>query len=151
MNPDNDHKRFSNKRKTFILVLLGLALIASIIGILYNGSKLKPEEPTSVEADFQDKEFDNGIHIRTGLKQGEGLTTVIAHCTACHSAQVIIQNRMNEERWNATIRWMQETQNLWDLGENQEVIVNYLVKNYPVINKGRRGNLENIEWYELTE
>ena len=58
---------------------------------------------------------------------------------------------MNKERWDATIRWMQETQNLWDLGENQEVIVNYLVKNYPVYSKGRRENLSQIEWYDLTD
>ena len=42
---------------------------------------------------------------------------------------------MNAERWNTTIEWMQETQNLWDLGGNQEIIVNYLVKNYPVQKK----------------
>ena len=77
--------------------------------------------------------------------------TVIGHCTACHSAQLITQNRMNEEGWNTTIRWMQETQNLWELGDNQEIIVNYLVKNYPVIDKGRRENLENIQWYDFEE
>lgn len=104
----------------------------------------KPIEAADITTDIVD-----GIHVRTGLKDGEGLMTVIGHCTACHSAQLIIQNRMNEERWNATIRWMQETQNLWDLGDNQQVIVNYLVNNYPVIDKGRRENLKNIEWYEL--
>ncbi len=56
---------------------------------------------------------------------------------------------MNKERWNATIRWMQETQNLWPLGEKQKIIVDYLVKNYPPIDKGRRANLEEIEWYAL--
>ena len=56
---------------------------------------------------------------------------------------------MSAERWNETIEWMQETQNLWDLGENQEVIVNYLVTNYPPdVAGGRRSNLTNIEWYE---
>jgi hypothetical protein len=44
---------------------------------------------------------------------------------------------------------MQETQNLWDLGKNQEIIVNYLVKNYPPVAKGRRMALSEIEWYEL--
>ena len=58
---------------------------------------------------------------------------------------------MSKERWNATIRWMQETQNLWDLGDNQEIIVNYLVTNYPVEDKGRRASLTNIEWYELED
>ena len=93
--------------------------------------------------------IENGIHVRTGLIDDDGLMTVVANCTACHSAQLVTQNRMNKERWDATIRWMQETQNLWDLGDNQEIIVNYLVKNYPPTEKGRRENLKNIEWYEL--
>jgi hypothetical protein len=56
---------------------------------------------------------------------------------------------MNKERWNATIKWMQETQNLWELGEYQEIIVNYLVKNYPPVETGRRENLKEIEWSQL--
>lgn len=106
----------------------------------------KPLETSSISSDIVD-----GIHVRTGLKEGEGLMMVIGHCTACHSAQLITQNRMNKEQWNATIRWMQETQNLWDLGENQEVIVNYLVTNYPVIDTGRRENLQTTEWYRLED
>ncbi|MGI9533088.1 monoheme cytochrome C [Lutimonas sp.] len=106
----------------------------------------KPLETSSISSDIVD-----GIHVRTGLKEGEGLMMVIGHCTACHSAQLITQNRMNKEQWNATIRWMQETQNLWDLGENQEVIVNYLVTNYPVIDTGRRENLPTTEWYRLED
>ena len=45
---------------------------------------------------------------------------------------------------------MQETQNLWDLGGNQEIIVKYLTTNYPY-KKGRRAILSNIEWYELED
>jgi len=93
--------------------------------------------------------IENGIHLRTGLVDAEGLMIVVNNCTNCHSSKIIIQNRMNTERWNATIKWMQETQNLWDLGKNQEVIVNYLVTNYPITDTGRRENLSNIEWYVL--
>jgi len=101
-----------------------------------------------VEVDEFDK-IENGIHVRTGLVDAEGLMTVVNNCTYCHSAKIIIQNKMNTERWNATIKWMQETQNLGDLGSNQEVIVNYLVTNYPPKVVGRRENLTNIDWYEL--
>ena len=58
---------------------------------------------------------------------------------------------MGEEQWNATIRWMQKTQGLWPLGDNQKIIVDYLRKNYPPLEKGRRVPLANIEWYELNE
>jgi hypothetical protein len=74
---------------------------------------------------------------------------VVNNCTNCHSAKLITQNRMDREGWATTIKWMQETQNLWELGENEEVIINYLVTNYPTVSKGRRQNLEGIEWYEL--
>lgn len=114
------------------------------------------DEPDSSYVDIpqEEEDFDkveNGIHVRTGLKATEGYMEVVNNCTNCHSAQLVIQNRMNEERWLATISWMQETQNLWDLGKNEEIIIHYLVANYPPVKRGRRSNLENIEWYELQD
>ncbi len=111
--------------------------------------KPKPETVVSVPLIEDENKIENGIHVRTGLIEAEGLMTVVNNCTGCHSSKLIIQNRMNTERWNTTIKWMQETQNLWELGDNQAVIVNYLVTNYPPKNKGRRENLSNIDWYEL--
>lgn len=93
----------------------------------------------------------DGIHVRTGLIEAEGLMTVVNNCTNCHSAKLVTQNRMNAQRWDATILWMQETQNLWDLGDQQEIIVNYLVTNYPPKAKGRRMVLTDIDWYELED
>jgi len=85
-----------------------------------------------------------------GLKEGEGRETVVANCTACHSDKLIVQNRATREGWQNMIRWMQETQRLWDLGENEKVILDYLEANYaPEETNARRKNLENIEWYEL--
>ncbi|GAB5401682.1 MAG: hypothetical protein Aureis2KO_32670 [Aureisphaera sp.] len=98
-----------------------------------------------------DDRIENGIHVRTGLIEAEGLMEVVNNCTNCHSALLVTQNRMNKERWEATIDWMQETQNLWDLGKNEEIIINYLVANYPIQEKGRRQQLENIEWYDLED
>jgi hypothetical protein len=107
------------------------------------------ETVASVPIDVDEDRIENGIHVRTGLVDAEGLMTVVNNCTNCHSSKIILQNRMNTERWNTTIKWMQETQNLWELGKNQEVIVNYLVTNYPVKDKGRRDILSNINWYVL--
>ena len=94
---------------------------------------------TYVEAEDFDK-IENGIHLATGFKDDEGLQTVIVSCTPCHSAKLVTQNRANKEGWISIIRWMQETQNLWDLGNNEDVIVNYLAKNYAPEEKGRRDN-----------
>lgn len=103
----------------------------------------------NVSAEDEPNKIENGIHVRTGLVDAEGLMTVVNNCTSCHSAKIILQNRMTADRWNATIKWMQKTQNLGDLGSNQEVIVNYLVTNYPPKMVGRREILTNIDWYEL--
>lgn len=105
------------------------------------------ENTTSIE--ISDDRIIDGIHVGTGLKDAPGLNIVIQNCTNCHSAQLLIQNRMSRTNWSKTIDWMQETQNLWDLGKNEDIIINYLVSNYPVIAKGRRQNLKDITWYEL--
>lgn len=102
-------------------------------------------------ADIDFNTIENGIHVATGFKDDKGLQAVIFSCTPCHSAKLVTQNRANKEGWINVIRWMQETQNLWDLGANEEIIVNYLAKNYAPEDKGRRDILENIEWYELED
>ena len=49
------------------------------------------------------------------------------------------------------IRWMQETQNLWDLGTNEELILDYLAKHYAPDEAGRRPNLPSPTWYVLED
>ena len=85
----------------------------------------------------------------TGLVEGKGLELVVKNCTGCHSAKLITQNKMNLDGWKSTIKWMQQTQNLWDLGDSEEAILQYLATNYAPNKKGRRANLEGIEWYSL--
>ncbi len=60
---------------------------------------------------------------------------------------------MTADRWLSTIKWMQETQKLWDLGPNTDKIVAYLAKNYAPTETGRRKNLELqvSDWYVLEE
>lgn len=134
-------------------VVLGLLALVSVLLIYYavdpNLTALQTKKENIAVNQSVDDGIKDGIHVETGLIAAEGLMTVVNNCTNCHSSKLITQNRMSAERWNATIRWMQETQNLWQLGDNQEVIVNYLVTNYPAKAKGRREQLSNIEWYEL--
>jgi hypothetical protein len=56
---------------------------------------------------------------------------------------------MNRQGWKETIVWMQETQKLWDLGESESKILDYLAKNYAPKKAGRRKNLVINEWYEI--
>lgn len=87
---------------------------------------------------------------QTGLKLGKGLELVKLHCTGCHSAKIITQFRSTREGWVGKIRWMQSTQNLWDLGESEPAILDYLTKNYAPERKfDRREPLSKVQWYEL--
>jgi hypothetical protein len=141
------------KRTAYYAIFFSLIASVLLLFVVYNPSLSIFENKNSdiaysnIEQD-EDK-IENGVHLRTGLIDAEGLMTVVNNCTNCHSAKLVTQIRMNTERWNETIKWMQKTQNLWDLGENQKIIVNYLVSNYPPIAKGRRMVLKDIDWYKL--
>lgn len=149
------HKKIKKAERTAngALLFSGIASILLLFLVYDPSFSTFKKENTAVSysaIEIDEDAIENGIHIRTGFVDAEGLMTVVNNCTNCHSAKLVIQNRMNRARWEATIQWMQETQNLWDLGGNKEIIVNYLVSNYPPIDKGRRENLTNIEWYEVT-
>lgn len=155
------HREYGKRARgvyRFVIVVCSLALIVAVVALYF--FKDSSDEPgivpgigpvrdtiTAVDADA----VEDGIHLQTGLIAGEGYREVIVNCTSCHSASLVIQNRMDAKGWEATIKWMQETQNLWDLGDKQEVIIRYLVENYPVESKGRRQPLSDIQWYALEE
>jgi len=101
------------------------------------------------EADLD--RVENGIHLETGLIAAAGWETVRATCTACHSAKLVTQNKATREGWEKMIRWMQETQGLWELGEQEATILDYLAANYAPEEASRRASLDMdaIEWYIL--
>ncbi len=154
MSKHEDFKRGVKKVYHLMMLLFSLFIIAGAVMTYYmidpSFSAFTDDSENYIAVEEIDEDLiENGVHVRTGLIDAEGLMTVVNNCTNCHSAKLVTQNRMSGDRWNTTIKWMQETQGLWDLGGNQEVIVNYLVANYPVEDKGRRERLTNIEWYDL--
>jgi hypothetical protein len=74
----------------------------------------------------------------TGFVIGENYEIVRAHCTACHSAKLVTQNRMTRDNWLETIRWMQKSQGLWPLGAQEQQILDYLETHYSPIAVSRR-------------
>ncbi len=91
----------------------------------------------------------DGIEVESGLiAQGDWLI-VKQTCTACHSSKLITQNRADKDGWHKMIKWMQETQGLWQLGDKEGKIVNYLATHYAPENVGRRKPLVIEEWYEI--
>ena len=146
-----------------LLVLVNVCFISCLLsfGYLLFGDMLAPMfETTPVlvkkassqqDSAEEDERVVDGIHLKTGLVYAEGFAIVRSQCTACHSAQLITQNRATRAGWLDMIRWMQATQGLWDLGENEKTIVDYLAKHYAPEEVGRRANLDvaAIEWYIL--
>lgn len=146
------------------LVVLGLifAMSEKTINEFLNRPKYSKEElaessrkraiARAVERQDNWDLVENGIHVKTGLKNDENLQLIISSCTSCHSAQLITQNRATRSGWRQMIEWMQATQGLPDLGEKQPKILDYLAKHYAPEEIGRRANLDmaEIEWYILT-
>jgi hypothetical protein len=114
--------------------------------VAQTSSASRPEDTPSEE-----DRIENGIHVATGLVVAEGFEVVRATCTACHSAKLVTQNAATREGWEEMIRWMQRTQGLWELGDQEDIILDYLAENYAPEEVGRRANLdlEEIEWYIL--
>ncbi len=105
-------------------------------------------EPSNDEVQLVEDNSDTVVH---DFVLDEGVEIVINNCTGCHSSKLVTQNRASREGWKATIRWMQKTQNLWELGDNEDIILDYLSKHYSPEEKGRRANLDSIEWYVLEQ
>ncbi len=95
--------------------------------LLASGLLLVPLSSLGIEAD-----------AKTGLAVAPGFDLVSTQCTVCHSARLITQNRADRDGWLAMIRWMQDTQGLWPLGENEAPILDYLATNYGPVSSGRR-------------
>ena len=86
----------------------------------------------------------------TGLIVDKGLDVVTANCTGCHSSKLITQFHTDRAGWLEKIRWMQQKQKLWALGEAEPVILDYLAKNYPATEGvNRRAALKDVEWYKM--
>ena len=128
----------------FILALV--LVIASYLLYDYYQPYLSFGEEELVE---EISEIEDGIDVATGLIAESGYKLIKQNCISCHSSKLIIQNRMSYEGWQSSIRWMQETQNFWDLGDKEEPILAYLAKHYAPGKVGRRKALVVEEWYMI--
>lgn len=150
--------------KAFRLLMIGLASIAGLLLILVVGlffwnqnpeifswesEPIELSEPEMLESESEIS--DDGIHVESGLVADDDYQLIIANCTKCHSANLVTQNRGNRDYWKSLIIWMQTTQGLWELGDSEEKILDYLSKNYAPIQEGRRANLSGVQWYELED
>lgn len=146
-----------------LMLVTGLLLIGSIAALFYlsMGDLFPPKKTLPAQLNperrviLPDAEpriyLEGNIDLVSGLHFGKGFKTVRAVCTACHSSQLITQNRATYQGWKDMILWMQATQGLQDLGEQEEEILEYLATYYAPEEIGRRANLEVEEWYRLED
>lgn len=67
------------------------------------------------------------------IKDAKGTWKLVeTQCTLCHSTQLISQHRLNADRWLKSIRRMQSDEGLWDLGDDEVPILEYLTAYYGV-------------------
>ncbi|MEM7040743.1 MAG: hypothetical protein AAF570_27525, partial [Bacteroidota bacterium] len=135
---------------SWIGMMWGFGLLAVVIigGGLARLVWTAEQGPEQVDGPFlvvRQPDVIDGKDVATGLVVDQDWELVKGSCLSCHSAKLITQNRMSRDRWEGTIRWMQETQNLGDLYDNEPKILDYLARNYAPKKRGRRPRLENIE------
>ncbi|HEV7348521.1 hypothetical protein [Telluribacter sp.] len=134
-----------------IVLITGLSLALFLLSAFRQDGegRASAQVPKAVvmKADTSKKDPD------TGLVLDESLMMVKAQCTSCHSSKLITQNRFTRDGWQQKIRWMQANHNLWDLGESEKVVLDYLEKYYApsptASGSARRAPLHGIEWYPL--
>lgn len=143
-----------NIHKIFALLFVGFFLMSLGFG---RATTWKPSFKTTASVNFlihKTIQTDSVVKYdeSTGLIVSQHLNLVIANCTGCHSSKLITQFHTDRQGWLEKIRWMQQKQKLWDLGESEPKILDYLAKNYPPSEKiNRRAALKNIEWYRLNK
>ena len=142
------------KPNKLIGVIVGIVILA--LGLLwivdFNGDA-RHDEPTNGPASAGIPADSLEYDAHSGLVKEDGLSLILANCSTCHTTDLIKNNRFTRDGWLAKIRWMQREQNLWDLGENETAILDYLEKYYSPSSSDarahlRREPLSNIQWYE---
>ncbi|WP_082215799.1 hypothetical protein [Dyadobacter psychrophilus] len=135
------------KNKNFCL-LLCLLLFAGLVSTAFRSETGVGNNAGWVSMPLDTTKTDK----ETGLVTDPNLYMVKAQCTSCHSSKLIIANRFTRDGWKQKIRWMQANHNLWDLGETEKQVLDYLEKHYaPTVTAARRKPLNDIKWYKLEE
>lgn len=66
-----------------------------------------------------------------GLPDGEGAEETYYQCVACHSTEIIKQQRVTDHRWDELWTWMVEEQGMAEPDEEtKEIILSYLKENF---------------------
>jgi hypothetical protein len=129
------------------LKLLNLLVSLLVIGV-FVAAIHKSETHSRIQVPYP---LIDSVDAETGLALDPNFMLIKAHCTGCHSPKLILQHRFTRDEWLSKIRWMQRNHKLWDLGDSEKIVLDYLVKNYAPNQStySRREVLRNVKWYKL--
>lgn len=66
-----------------------------------------------------------------GLPRSTGVDSVAAYCSACHSLQIVMQQRQTRDGWDYLLHWMVEKQGMAELpAETRADILDYLSREF---------------------
>lgn len=144
------------RRAITMTALLMLNLLLFVVFISLPPKMEQPKTDLGQAVEEEPALAIGSIDPESKLVVDEGYILVKQQCQACHNLELVTQNYFTREVWLEKIRWMQAEQNLWDLGENEDPILDYLAKYFnPEKKPGhqftvkRRQNLKVEEWYAL--
>lgn len=96
---------------------LGIVAFALFAGAVFAGDAGAPDA--------------GGYDSGSGFFIAPGYRAAIAHCTACHSAQLVIQQGQPRGGWMELIEWMQSEHGLWPIPQPQlDELLDYLSAHY---------------------
>lgn len=100
---------------------------------------LAPLSSLAASSDSSSSPSAEVIDPESGMIIADGWQLTKANCTVCHSARLVTQNNGSRVHWESLIRWMQETQGLWQFQPEMETtILDYLTENYGPKSDARR-------------
>ena len=133
----------NNNMKNLIAGLIIFVILSSS----FTEKRLDDNSASKISVPFSDTLKKD---TETGMIIDKDLYMIKAQCTSCHSSKLIIQNRFTRDGWKQKIRWMQANHNLWDLGETEKQVLDYLEKYYaPTATIAHRQPLKDVKWYKL--
>ncbi|RJE84084.1 cytochrome C-552 [Paracoccus onubensis] len=103
--------------------------MSALAGRPAGSDPLDPMTAIRAKADTGDKGAGN--EELGGLPDGVGAEETFYQCVACHSAEIIKQQRVTDHRWNELWTWMVEAQGMVEPDEEtKEIILTYLKQNF---------------------
>lgn len=98
-------------------------------------------------ADEETTEIDPKSGLRIDAEENWKL--IKPNCTMCHSERLLIQQQLDRKNWLKAIRRMQSKENLWDLGDNEPKILDYLSTFYGASDKTRNQKVRRAQLGEI--